>query len=49
MVHVGLYSVGTDHKKFGGQNKKIKLYFVECQEMTLGKVAFAECHPGDTR
>jgi hypothetical protein len=22
MVHVGLHSVGTYHKKFGGQNKK---------------------------
>jgi hypothetical protein len=22
MVHVGLHSVGTNHKKFGGQNKK---------------------------
>jgi hypothetical protein len=24
MVHVGLHSVGTDHKKFGGQNEKNK-------------------------
>jgi hypothetical protein len=22
MIHVGLHSVGTYHKKFGGQNKK---------------------------
>jgi hypothetical protein len=26
MVHVGLHSVGTYHKKFGWQNKKIKVY-----------------------
>jgi hypothetical protein len=31
MVHVGLHSVETHHKKFGGQNKKIQMYFVECQ------------------
>jgi hypothetical protein len=37
MVHVGLHSVGTYHKKFGGQNKKIKMYFAECSEMTLGE------------
>jgi hypothetical protein len=37
MIHVGLHSVGTYHKKFGRQNKKIKIYFVECLEMTLGK------------
>jgi hypothetical protein len=30
MVHVGLHSVGTYHKKFGCQNKKIKIYFAEC-------------------
>jgi hypothetical protein len=29
MVHVGLHSVGTNHKKFGGQ--KIQMYFAECQ------------------
>jgi hypothetical protein len=49
MVHVGLYSVGTHHKNFGCENKKIKMYFAECREMTLGKVAFAECPLGDTR
>jgi hypothetical protein len=37
MVYVGLYSVGTYHKKFGGQNKKIKIWFVECPQKTLGK------------
>jgi hypothetical protein len=41
MIHVGLHSVGTYHKKFGRQNKK--KYFAECLGMTLGKVAFAEC------
>jgi hypothetical protein len=49
MVHVGLYSVGTHHKNFGWENKKIKMYFAECTEMTLGKVAFVECPLGDTR
>jgi hypothetical protein len=37
MVHVGLHSVGTYHKKFGGQNKKIKKCFAECPQKTLGK------------
>jgi hypothetical protein len=46
MVHVGLYSVGTHHKNFGWENKKIKMYFAECLEMTLGKVVFAECPLG---
>jgi hypothetical protein len=41
MVHVGLHSVETYHKKFGWKNKK--MYFAECPEMTLGKEAFAEC------
>jgi hypothetical protein len=37
MVHLGLHSVGTYHKKFGGQNKKkIKICFAECQQKTLG-------------
>jgi hypothetical protein len=49
MIHVGLHSVGTYHKKFGRQNKKIKIYFAECLEMTLGKEFFAECQLGDTR
>jgi hypothetical protein len=37
MVHVGLHSVGTYHKKFGDQNKKIKICFAECLHRTLGK------------
>jgi hypothetical protein len=49
MVHVGLHSVGTYHKKFGWENKKIKIYFAECPEMTLGKEAFVECQLVDTR
>jgi hypothetical protein len=43
MIHVGLHSVGTYHKKFGRQNKKIKIYFAECLEMILGKASFVEC------
>jgi hypothetical protein len=31
MVHVGLHSVGTHHKNFGWENKKIQMYFAECQ------------------
>jgi hypothetical protein len=31
MVHVGLHSVGTHHKKFDWENKKIQICFVECQ------------------
>jgi hypothetical protein len=34
MVHVGLHSVETYHKKFGKVNKK---YFVECPAAALGK------------
>ena len=49
MVHVGLHSVGTCHKKFGCKNKKIKICFAECQKKTLGKQGFAECQPRDTR
>jgi hypothetical protein len=49
MVHVGLYSVGTYHKKFGRENKKIKMYFAESPEMTLDKGWFAECQLVDTR
>jgi hypothetical protein len=49
MIHVGLHSVGTYHKKFGRQNKKIKIYFVECLEKTLGKEGFAECPLFGTR
>jgi hypothetical protein len=40
---VGLYNVGTYHKKFGWKKKKIKNYFVECPRMTLGKVRSTEC------
>jgi hypothetical protein len=44
MVHVGLHSVRTYHKKFGCQNKiKIKICFDECPKKTLGKEVFAEC------
>jgi hypothetical protein len=43
MIHVGLHSVGTYHKNFERQNKKIKIYFAECLEQTLGKARFAEC------
>jgi hypothetical protein len=28
--HICLHSVGTNHKKFGGKIKKIKIYFAEC-------------------
>jgi hypothetical protein len=49
MIHVGLHSVGTYHKNFERQNKKIKIYFAECLEMTLGKVCFAECLQCNTR
>jgi hypothetical protein len=49
MIHVGLHSVGTHHKNFERQNKKIKIYFAECPDMTLGKVCFAECLLCDTR
>jgi hypothetical protein len=30
MEQVSLHSVGTNHKKFGWERKKIKIYFVEC-------------------
>ena len=43
MIHVGLHSVGTYHKKFGRQNKKIKIYFAECPKKALGKDYSAEC------
>jgi hypothetical protein len=49
MVHVGLYSLGTYHKKFGWQNKKIKIYFAECPRMVLGKAYSIECQTGGTR
>ena len=42
MVHVGLHSVGTYHKKVGWENKK--MYFVECQPVdTQQRIFFAEC------
>jgi hypothetical protein len=37
MVHVGLHSLVTYHKKFGDQNKKIKICFAECLHRALGK------------
>jgi hypothetical protein len=43
MVHVGLRSVGTYHKKFGWQKRKIKIYFAECPEITLDKASSTEC------
>ena len=49
MIHVDLHSVGTYHKKFGRQNKKIKIYFVECLIKTLGKDSFVECQLCGTR
>jgi hypothetical protein len=50
MVHVGLHSVGTYHKKFGCQNKKIKIYTLpSAKGMILGKVIFTECQTGDTQ
>jgi hypothetical protein len=30
-------------KSLGDKIKKIKIYFAECLEMTLGKASFAEC------
>jgi hypothetical protein len=36
MVHVGLHSVGTYHKKFGKENRKIEICFAECLRVTLG-------------
>jgi hypothetical protein len=49
MVHVGLHSVGTHHKKFGCKNKKYKCTLPSVSWLTLGKVGFAECQLGDTR
>jgi hypothetical protein len=46
MVHVGLHSVGTYHKKFGWENKKIKIFFAECQRMALGKHALPSVRHG---
>jgi hypothetical protein len=47
MVHVGLHSVATYHKKFGWKKKKI--YFAECQRMTFGKIFSVKCLTSDTR
>jgi hypothetical protein len=47
MVHLGLHSVGTYHKKFGWQNKKNTL--PSAQKVTLGKVIFTESQTGNTR
>jgi hypothetical protein len=49
MVHVGLHSVGTYHKKFSCQNLKIKICFAECLKKALGKEVFAECQQVGTR
>jgi hypothetical protein len=49
MEHVSLHSVETYHKNFGWENKKIKIYFVECPSVTLGKAYFVECWTCDTR
>jgi hypothetical protein len=50
MVHVGLHSVGTYHKKYGWEKKKIKnIYFAECPKMALGTVCSTECQQVDTR
>jgi hypothetical protein len=46
MVHVGLRSVGTYHKKFGGQNKKIKIYYVECPRKVSVKPALPSVKRG---
>jgi hypothetical protein len=49
MIHVGLHSVGTYHKNLGDKIKKIKIYFAECLNKTLGKDSFAECQLRGTR
>jgi hypothetical protein len=61
MVHVGLHSVGTHHKKFGWENKKTQMYFAECRlggtrqsivkesVPSVGKDGFAECQRSGTR
>jgi hypothetical protein len=49
MIHVSLHSVGTYHKKLGDKIKKIKIYFAECLEKTLGEESFAECPVYGTR
>jgi hypothetical protein len=37
MEHVSLHSVGTNHKKFGSEKGKNKIYFAVCPRLTLGK------------
>jgi hypothetical protein len=46
MVHVGLHSVGTYHKKFGWQNKKNKYILCRVSRITLGTVCSVECQTG---
>jgi hypothetical protein len=49
MVHLGLHSVGTYHKKFGCQNLKNKNILCRLPKKELGKEFFAECQLIDTR
>jgi hypothetical protein len=53
MVHVGLHSVGTNHKNFGGQNKKNTNVLCRVppgwHSTKKCKLIFAECHLVDTR
>ena len=48
MKLVSLYSVGTNHKKFGWKKKKIKINFVECPSKALDKICFCRVSPGPT-
>jgi hypothetical protein len=49
MVHVGLHSVGTYHKKFGWEKKNIKNILCRVLELTLGKAFSTECQLVDTQ
>jgi hypothetical protein len=49
MVHVGLHSVGTYHKKFGGQNVKNKNMLCRVSIEGTRKEFFAECLVFGTR
>jgi hypothetical protein len=49
MKHLGLHSIGTNHKKFGWEKKKIKMYIAECTRMELDKARFVECQAWDIR
>jgi hypothetical protein len=49
MVHVGLYSVGTYHKKFGWENKKNKNVLCRVSKEDTRQRLFAERQPGSTR